>query len=617
MRKALVVVAILALVSIFAIPSGYCAAEVQDILLSKNDYIVGSTASAQAALQFTGPAPQLEDVNFTWFRPDMSIAKNESVTPDSVGLTVSHAVVDTIGQWWINASYSGDPAKYINRSMTVYSDSWSGTIYAEDWVVVGAGTALSIADGSDIRFSNDTGLRIEGALSAENVLFTSNESSPSQGDWDSILFWSNSNPTSIFQNNTIEYADDGVKVYTVPHAISYNTFRGNVNGMTLFSSSTMISNNEFLNNAKGIELYGGSPTIADNTFDGNNYGIRILTSSDATMNGNTIQNTGQTAIYVGGSNAVMAHNTVQQGLGSGIYFADGSSGLVENTTVSGFTDGVFAGSSQLITIKDSAISSNSARNIYVYNANVTAINYTLKQGLSAQQGGQIHFKNYLTVSVNRTDGSKVANAVVSVYRDSQSETSSVTDSAGITPPMLVLDRTLTSSGNIESVTRVDVSVIGMAFANNSRAVDMSTSHTEYFVGSPHDNDGDGEPDFSDQDDDNDNLWDAVETGLGTDPFNPDSDGDGLIDGLEVNEIGSDPLLVDTDGDGFTDKEEYDAGTSAVNPENHPEDTTEPDDDEDTDSGNDLVSAAAIFAFQVIAFLMMLSFVRQRRGKAKE
>jgi parallel beta-helix repeat protein len=614
MRKSLLVVTILTLLSISAIPSGSCAADVQDILLSKNDYIVGSTASAQAALQFTGPSSQLEDVNFTWFRPDGSIAKNESITPDSVGLTVSHAVVDTIGLWWINASYSGDPTKYINRSMTVHNDSWSGTIFAEDWVVVGAGIALTIADGSDVRFSNDAGLRVEGTLSAENALFTSNISSPSQGDWDSILFWSLSSPTSVFRNNTVEYANDGVKIYNVPHAISYNTFRYNVNGMTLFSSSALISYNDFIDNAKGVELYGGSQIMIGNTFSDNNFGIRCLASSDATIYDNDIQNTGQTAIYVSGSNAVMTMNTIQDGLGSGIYFTDESTGLVESSTVSGFTDGVTVRNSQSITVKDSSISSNSARNIYVYNANVTAMNYTLKQGLSAQQHGQIFFKNYLTVSVNRTDGSKVSNAVVSVYRDSQSETSSVTDGSGFTPPMLVLDRTLTSGGNIESVTRVEVSVLGMAFANNSRLVDMSASHTEYFVGSPHDNDGDGEPDFSDQDDDNDGLWDTVETGLGTDPYKPDSDGDGLNDGLEVNEIGSDPLRVDTDGDGYADKEEYDAGTSAVNPENHPE--GEPD-DEDTDSGKDLVPAAAIFSIQVIAFLLMLSFARLRRGKAKE
>lgn len=61
-------------------------------------------------------------------------------------------------------------------------------------------------------------------------------------------------------------------------------------------------------------------------------------------------------------------------------------------------------------------------------------------------------------------------------------------------------------------------------------------------------DGDGSPAFLDPDDDNDGLADQVETGTGifvsptdtgTDPLNPDSDGDGFLDGDEV-EAGSDP-----------------------------------------------------------------------------
>lgn len=55
----------------------------------------------------------------------------------------------------------------------------------------------------------------------------------------------------------------------------------------------------------------------------------------------------------------------------------------------------------------------------------------------------------------------------------------------------------------------------------------------------HDNDGQG--DACDDDDDNDNLPDIQETDLNTDPFNPDTDGDGLNDGLEVSQ-GRNPLI---------------------------------------------------------------------------
>ncbi|MFP4393666.1 MAG: PKD domain-containing protein, partial [Anaerolineales bacterium] len=65
---------------------------------------------------------------------------------------------------------------------------------------------------------------------------------------------------------------------------------------------------------------------------------------------------------------------------------------------------------------------------------------------------------------------------------------------------------------------------------------------------PFDNDGDG-------------LTNATEDALGADPNDPDTDGDGLIDGEEVNTYGTDPNNPDSDDDGLTDYEEVnDYGT---------------------------------------------------------
>ena len=64
-----------------------------------------------------------------------------------------------------------------------------------------------------------------------------------------------------------------------------------------------------------------------------------------------------------------------------------------------------------------------------------------------------------------------------------------------------------------------------------------------------------------RDTDGDGLSDKEELVLGTDPLNPDSDGDGLTDGMEVHQLGSNPLAKDTDGDGLSDMEEYRLGTS--------------------------------------------------------
>ena len=54
------------------------------------------------------------------------------------------------------------------------------------------------------------------------------------------------------------------------------------------------------------------------------------------------------------------------------------------------------------------------------------------------------------------------------------------------------------------------------------------------------------------DSDGDGLTDSDEAKYGTDPFDPDSDHDGLMDGEEVHTYHTDPLNADTDYDGLKD-----------------------------------------------------------------
>lgn len=67
------------------------------------------------------------------------------------------------------------------------------------------------------------------------------------------------------------------------------------------------------------------------------------------------------------------------------------------------------------------------------------------------------------------------------------------------------------------------------------------------------------------DSDNDGLTDEQEKKLGTDPHNPDTDGDGLFDGEEVNVYHTDPLNPDTDGDGYKDGVEVKNGFDPKGP----------------------------------------------------
>jgi hypothetical protein len=93
-----------------------------------------------------------------------------------------------------------------------------------------------------------------------------------------------------------------------------------------------------------------------------------------------------------------------------------------------------------------------------------------------------------------------------------------------------------------------------------------------------DSDGDGIPDDyeiahgmnpnnptdAQADFDHDGLTNLQEFQLGTDPRNPDTDGDGLTDGQEVNVTHTNPLIADTDGDGIPDGLEVELGTDPLN-----------------------------------------------------
>lgn len=67
------------------------------------------------------------------------------------------------------------------------------------------------------------------------------------------------------------------------------------------------------------------------------------------------------------------------------------------------------------------------------------------------------------------------------------------------------------------------------------------------------------------DSDHDGLTDAQEKIYGTDPNNPDTDGDGLSDGDEVLIWHTNPLNPDSDGDGYSDGTEVRSGYNPLGP----------------------------------------------------
>lgn len=71
---------------------------------------------------------------------------------------------------------------------------------------------------------------------------------------------------------------------------------------------------------------------------------------------------------------------------------------------------------------------------------------------------------------------------------------------------------------------------------------------------------------ADDDSDNDGLSNREEIELGTDPRNDDTDGEGLSDYDELNKYNTDPLKADSDGDTLNDGDELAIGLDPNNPE---------------------------------------------------
>jgi hypothetical protein len=97
-------------------------------------------------------------------------------------------------------------------------------------------------------------------------------------------------------------------------------------------------------------------------------------------------------------------------------------------------------------------------------------------------------------------------------------------------------------------------------------------------------DGDGIGDACDEDIDGDGLTNEFENKYNLDPYNKDSDGDGIFDGEEDEDNDGltnreeqdngynyclDPWNKDTDGDGFSDKKEVDKGTDGCDANSKP------------------------------------------------
>jgi len=118
-----------------------------------------------------------------------------------------------------------------------------------------------------------------------------------------------------------------------------------------------------------------------------------------------------------------------------------------------------------------------------------------------------------------------------------------------------------------------------------------------------------DPNDAFDDEDNDALINVREYEAGTDPFDPDTDDDGMPDGWEVLH-NLDPLRDDSDedpdGDGYTNLEEYQGGSDPFDSNSIPV-KSEPEDEE----GGILGVLAAVLAIIILVVILLMIFALRR------
>jgi parallel beta-helix repeat protein len=163
---------------------------------------------------------------------------------------------------------------------------WIGNGVLSGDVVLNEGIRLTIHKDTELKFEEDVRLIINGYLDVqgtaeEPVIFTSNQPSPSKGDWSGIRFNDSSDDNSIINYATITYATKGVEIHHASPTIENCTIdQSSQYGLYLYYSNAKITNNDIVHSqSNGIHLDFSSPEMLNNNIHGNYHGVVANQSS--------------------------------------------------------------------------------------------------------------------------------------------------------------------------------------------------------------------------------------------------------------------------------------------------------------------------------------------------
>ncbi|PIS30207.1 MAG: hypothetical protein COT43_02215 [Candidatus Marinimicrobia bacterium CG08_land_8_20_14_0_20_45_22] len=196
----------------------------------------------------------------------------------------------------ISSNTTWDKDVYVYGDLTVNS----GVILTIDAnVTVKESVVFTVNPGAQLKFASGKKITVNGTLiaqgtSSNHITFTSNDATPSAGDWYGIRFEDTSNDANcILKYCDIQYAQYGVYCNRANPKIENNTLTNNNYGIYTYFSSPDIKTNSINNNSTGIYGTNSSPYVYDNKISNNGTsGVEFWTLSQPVFYNNSFKDNG-------------------------------------------------------------------------------------------------------------------------------------------------------------------------------------------------------------------------------------------------------------------------------------------------------------------------------------
>jgi hypothetical protein len=512
LKRLPVIIVILLITSVCVIPTQEVsgASEAIGVNLIVNNFLNNSQAKAISWVVFDGQKPsqsQVDNVTFKWYNPRHQLVFTDNVDPDEEAVAWSYFNVSQLGYWSVNVTYQGNTSFWNNKSFEVVPAYWGpGVYFVRGTTLVSFNSTLTIAPGTTIKFNEGKGLGVEGKLVAKGnasdpIIFTSNLTTKTPGDWSSITFFKSADNDSAIDNVKIEYSREGLTLMETSVLVTNSTFTNNKErAIYAEHSNSTFSNNHISKGEDGISPWGirssaSNLTLESNIIQNMYIGLYLINSNESRnasifMQNNLVEHCDSYGMFVKNS-LIYSQDDRFVGNNKGVLIDSKTEAVFENLEISGGLEGftasenssaiIWNSSVEIVDIATFVLSGGSL--VDLINCSFSTIASSPGVSIDSADDSILSIRNFLKVqTISYDNGSVISNAMIRVYDGVQLLYQGNTDSFGLTPNLIVTDRIYKPS-LIENVTRIYVTLGELSFQNNNRSVAMNTSHTEIFLGS--------------------------------------------------------------------------------------------------------------------------------------